>query len=209
MEDGRSRCWNRSEIGGKGGNANSTESTDLAKQCNVDKEDNPKINTNSGWDGEDGEDCGIVKINDDIKVYAYGGNGGDGMPGISAGAGGRRRLSSSTESVGGGARTEDGADHCNGGGGFTGSGGQSNEQGGHNGNGGGEKIFDNSLLLQNPLITPNFDGYGSGNQRFGSGALGGQGGWPWSGSSHEPFYRTRGGSRWKFWGWWTNLLFKS
>ena len=91
---GRSWSWNRTVIGGKGGNANSTETGGLGIYFDRDNDDNPKTNTNQSWDGEDGEDCGIVTISNDIKVYAYGGSGAEGGPGISGGAGGARRLSS-------------------------------------------------------------------------------------------------------------------
>ena len=64
--------------GGKGGNANSTEirnnGTNLEK-LGKDGSD-PRFNTNSGFDGESGENCGVVNILDGIQVYAYGGAGG-------------------------------------------------------------------------------------------------------------------------------------
>lgn len=78
---GRSRSWNRSEIGGKGGNANSTETGGLGIFSDKDNDDNPVTNTNSGFDGENGENCGKVSINDDIKVFSYGGRGGSGGQG--------------------------------------------------------------------------------------------------------------------------------
>ena len=56
---------------------------------------NPENNTNCGWDGESGENCGTIYIRDTIKVYAYGGAGGSGGNGISSSGGGRRRISSS------------------------------------------------------------------------------------------------------------------
>ena len=96
MEDGRSWSRNRTETGGKGGNANSTQIGRLGIYSDKDNDDNPLTNTNTGWDGENGEDCGIVKINNDVKVYAYGGSGGAGERGISEGAGGGRRISGCT-----------------------------------------------------------------------------------------------------------------
>ena len=48
----------------------------------------PNNNTNSSFDGENGESCGIIKIENDIKVFAYGGAGGSGGNGVNASAGG-------------------------------------------------------------------------------------------------------------------------
>ena len=54
---------------------------------------NPNNNTNCGFDGEKGENCGKINIFEDIKVYAYGGGGGSGGNGILSSGGGRWRLS--------------------------------------------------------------------------------------------------------------------
>ena len=109
--------------------------------------------------------------------------------------------------------SEDGADHCNGAGGFTGSGGELNNAAGYNGQGGGENTYSMSDIQLNTNLHFGASGGGGyyskgigyGNQRFNSGAVGGQGGWPWSGSDvskdWEMWYVTRGGSRWWFWSW--------
>ena len=89
---------NRTETGGKGGNANSTEiqnkghNMEFVETPHIDGS-NPNNNTNCGFDGEKGENCGKINIFEDIKVYAYGGNGGAGGNGILSSGGGRRRLS--------------------------------------------------------------------------------------------------------------------
>ena len=196
---------NRTEIGGKGGNANSMQGP---YEIYPDKNniDDPNINKSQGYDGEDGEDCGIVKINNEVKVYAYGGAGGAGEKGITVGAGRCWWISRCSELVGGRSWTEVGADHCNGAGGYTGAGAEENNEVGINGMGGGGKIFQNETLLsENPITTEHFGGAGGGgyytkgvgygNERFGSGAIGGQGGWAWSNRNCETCYDTRGGSR--------------
>ena len=55
------------ETGGKGGNANSRTFVG-----------NVKVFESSGKDGEAGENCGKVNINNTIQVYVYGGDGGNG-----------------------------------------------------------------------------------------------------------------------------------
>ena len=81
------------DIGGKGGNANSTEiiknGHDMEFVTNPHKDgSNPNNNTNCGFDGENGESCGVVFIRGDLKVYAYGGKGGSGGNGKSSSGGG-------------------------------------------------------------------------------------------------------------------------
>ena len=53
----------------------------------------PNNNTNSSFDGENGESCGIIKIENDIKVFAYGGAGGSGGNGVNASEAGAGRWS--------------------------------------------------------------------------------------------------------------------
>lgn len=69
--------------GGKGGNGSSTEIKELGIQ-----EDNPETNTNIGWDGENGEDCGNINIYNSLIVFAYGGGGGSAGNGIYSSGGG-------------------------------------------------------------------------------------------------------------------------
>lgn len=61
-------------IGGNGGQANTTydfyRTSTGARIIGVDE--------NSGHDGEKGEDCGTIYINDSLTIYAYGGAGGYG-----------------------------------------------------------------------------------------------------------------------------------
>ena len=62
----------RTEIGGKGGNANHEISNEIE---------------GSGYDGQEGENCGIVNIYNNVTVKAYGGGGGSANPGTNAYAG--------------------------------------------------------------------------------------------------------------------------
>ncbi len=127
--------------GGKGGDANSTEKASNGHNMefvNQPPKDgsNPDNNTNCARDGENGNDCGVVNIEGNLQVYAYGGNGGSGGNGVSSSGGGGRRLSSSwnrrrPELV------EAGGYHYDGAGGFSGGGAQGNPVNGVNGNGGG------------------------------------------------------------------------
>ena len=87
------------ETGGKGGNANSTEIANLGynmEYVNEPSKDgsNPNNNTNGSFDGENGENCGIAKFHDDVKIYAYGGGGGSGGNGAGSSGGGRWWISS-------------------------------------------------------------------------------------------------------------------
>ena len=70
--------------GGKGGSANTT----ILGQLGVKVGDNPLNNTNSGFDGENGENAGQIGIFDKAIVYAYGGDGGAGGTDNSTSAGG-------------------------------------------------------------------------------------------------------------------------
>ena len=84
---------NRTETGGRGGNANSTQTAYLGHNMefvNTLSKDgsNPNNNTNSSFDGGNGENCGIVNIENDVKIYAYGGSGGSGGSGVDVSAGG-------------------------------------------------------------------------------------------------------------------------
>ena len=60
------------ETGGKGGNTNHEISNKIEA---------------SGYDGEEGENCGIVNIHNSVIVKAYGGAGGSAIPGTATGAG--------------------------------------------------------------------------------------------------------------------------
>ncbi len=80
--------------GGSGGAANITQARNNG--YNIENEEdgidgsNPKYNTNSAWDGQNGEDCGTVNIYEGVTIMAYGGSGGSGGEGLeSAGGGGR------------------------------------------------------------------------------------------------------------------------
>ena len=74
-------------IGGNGGNGGSANTTILG-QVGVKVGDNPLNNTNSGFDGENGENAGKIGIFDKAIVYAYGGDGGAGGTDNSTSAGG-------------------------------------------------------------------------------------------------------------------------
>ena len=92
---GRSWSWDRTVIGGKGGNANSTQAPYLGINSDGNNDDCPETNTNLGWDAGDGEDCGIVAVNGDIEVYAFGGSGASGGSSSDSAGGGGRWISSS------------------------------------------------------------------------------------------------------------------
>lgn len=70
--------------GGKGGNGSTTQTPNILNHTS----DDPATNTNCGWDGENGQDCGNVNIYNTLTVYAYGGAGASGGNGISSSGGG-------------------------------------------------------------------------------------------------------------------------
>ncbi len=98
---GRRRWSSELELdgkGGKGGDANKTTSAWEGHSLEFENEpskdgSDPNNNTNCAWDGEDGEDCGIISINEDIIIYAYGGSGGSGGNGVASSGGGARWIS--------------------------------------------------------------------------------------------------------------------
>ena len=71
---GRSRSWNWSVIGGKGGDANKTFSQYLSK------DELPVLphtygTYDSGSCGDNGESCGEINIHNGLIIFAYGGAG--------------------------------------------------------------------------------------------------------------------------------------
>lgn len=64
-------------IGGNGGNGGQANTTFSFYKNNVGKSI-IGYDENSGKDGEKGEDCGTIYINDSLTIYAYGGAGGYG-----------------------------------------------------------------------------------------------------------------------------------
>ena len=58
------------ETGGTGGNSNPISKLNFSGA--------EKTFGQSGCDGERAEDCGLVNINDNVTVYAYGGGGASG-----------------------------------------------------------------------------------------------------------------------------------
>ena len=109
--------------GGKGGDANKTQSgrkghnLEFNSDNPVDGSD-PQYNTNSGWNGGNGENGGVVNIYDDVVVYAYGGGGGhagNGVESSGSGSGGYPGAG-----IGGGGAGGGGGSHAGAAGGYTG-----------------------------------------------------------------------------------------
>lgn len=163
------------ETVGKGGDANTTVTGNLG----VTNGDNPDFNTNCGYDGKSGENCGNISVNDDVKIYAYGGSGGSGGTDETTSAGGGRRWIPCCWNRRRRSRPEAGGNHCDGAGGFSGGGGEQNGTPGYNGFGGG-----NSDSAVGSAGGGYFTrGLGKANARFGTGAVGGMTGTPFSGLS--------------------------
>lgn len=117
-------------IGGNGGSGG---------QANFTIERNSYHNTlnSCGSDGEKGEDCGVIKLHNDITVFAYGGaGGGSGLNKAVSSGSGRGRLSGGSVLVGRSELVVAGGDHWNGGGGFTGGDGEMKPKRNDNGEGG-------------------------------------------------------------------------
>lgn len=76
MEDGGGGAG--AGIGGNGGNGGQANTTFSFYKDSTGKSSIIGYDGNSGRDGEKGEDCGTIYINDSLTIYAYGGAGGYG-----------------------------------------------------------------------------------------------------------------------------------
>lgn len=171
--------------GGKGGNGSTTQTANILDHTS----DNPATNTNCGWDGENGEDCGNVNIYNSLAVYAYGGAGASGGNGVASSGGGAGGYPAA--GIGGGGAGGGGGNHCDGAGGFSGGGAEGNSDLGYNGIGGGK---DDTLEFGVPGGGYFYRGKSVQSVQKGTGAIGGQGGCSWGQSDREFWYSDRGGS---------------
>lgn len=111
--------------GGNGGNGNSTVNGNVGFQGTDNWTKPSAYYTDSGFDGEAGENCGEVNISNNLTVYAYGGGGGTSPKslniGTSTGGGGYPAAG-----IGGGGAGAGGGDWGTGAGGYTSSTGDNN-----------------------------------------------------------------------------------
>lgn len=174
-------------IGGKGGKGGDGSKTQIPNTLGH-ADDNPILNTNNGFDGENGEDCGIVNIYNKMIIYAYGGAGGSGGNAINSSGGGGGGYPAA--GIGGGGAGGGGGNHSEGAGGYSGGGAECNFQCGYNGSGGG--IITGCLGSGGGGYFTS--GIGDSNAIKGTGSIGGQTGCPWNGGDRDCWYANRAGS---------------